>query len=226
MKRRVLYSAIWGDAGPFHSLVDKVVAVDSPREILDTNSYLVVWGGSDINPALYHHPQSKTTSPGGRRDIVEWALMNRAKELGIPIIGICRGAQMLCALAGGFLIQDVGGHHGHHNIRTKDGEILGVNSIHHQMMCWNPEEMTDQPELLAWASPARSRKYIYKDDQNWTPPLSWTEPEFVYFPNVNGFAIQWHPEMMAEGVPATEFIINSINERLKNGATAQAGTTV
>ena len=131
---KTLFSAGWSDAHPFHELAEQVVGVSSPNELKDGHeSALVVWGGADINPAFYNHPQSRTTYPGGKRDVIEWDLMNKAKELGMPLIGICRGAQMLCALAGGYLLQDVNGHHGRHTIKTFNDEIIAVNSIHHQM---------------------------------------------------------------------------------------------
>lgn len=205
-----LYCALYGDGYPFDALVDEVEAVSLPEELTDVNSILVVWGGSDINPELYGHPRSNTTYPGGKRDVLEWALMKRAVELNIPIIGVCRGAQMLCALAGGYLLQDVRNHGGRHLINTSDGQSIMVNSIHHQMM---EPSMTDH-ELLAWVERNQSPTYIWKDDQQWIPPENWKEPEFVYYTKVRGFAIQWHPEMMAEKSPANQYVLGVIKEKL------------
>lgn len=211
---KTLYSALWLDSHPFDELVDAVEQVNTPDQLTNEDSILVVWGGADINPTLYNHSSSRTTYPGGKRDVLEWALMKTAVAKNIPVIGVCRGAQMLCALAGGYLLQDVRGHLSHHSINTFNGLTLEVNSIHHQMMCWDEEGMTDLPELLAWASQPQGKSYIWKNDLQWIPPEGWVEPEFVYFPNVKGFAIQWHPEMMPSHAPATQFILSQIKEKL------------
>lgn len=215
-----LYSAIWYDGHPFDILFDTVEVVQVPDDLEDTDSVLVVWGGADIDPQLYGHPRSVTTHPGGKRDVMEWALMQEALKKGIPIIGVCRGAQMLCALAGGYLIQDVRGHHGGHNIHTFDEKILRVNSIHHQMM---EPSMTDH-KLLAWSAVNRSftigdegqteTHYIWKNDQQWIPPKGWKEPEFVHFTKVNGFAIQWHPEMLGPMDQANLYVLDYLEKNL------------
>jgi putative glutamine amidotransferase len=213
----VLYSAIYGGScAPFDALVDNVEVVNKPHELTDTSSVLIIWGGADINPDLYGHPTHSTTYPGGARDRVEWALLKQAVSLGIPIIGVCRGAQMLCAAAGGFLIQDVEGHHGNHLVHTHDGKSFKVNSIHHQMMAGL--EKVDH-ELLAWADESvnEGKYYGYKDDLLYQASKDFKEPEFVYFPSIRGFAIQWHPEMMKNNSEATMYILNYIQEHV-NGS--------
>ena len=65
---------------------------------------------------------------------MEWAWMIEAQNLGISIIGVCRGAQFLCAFAGGKLIQHMTGHHGDHSITTVDGRVYQSSSDHHQLM--------------------------------------------------------------------------------------------
>lgn len=198
----VLYSAIWGDYYPFDTFeIFNDFQVAAGPEDLVNKGMLVVWGGEDISPSLYNAKVSRytgATEEPSRRDRVEWALMNRAVELEMPIIGICRGAQMLCALAGGKLIQHVNGHGGHHFVDTHDGQSLMVNSLHHQMMY--PFEVDH--EMVAWSSIIRSEVHIDEDKDIEVPK----EPEFVYFPKVKGFAIQWHPEMMRANTDATEYI--------------------
>lgn len=209
---KLIYSGVYADdCHPFNALCSETDVARNADDLQERDSALVIWGGSDINPAYYNHPTHSTTYPGGARDRVEWTLMQRAIEMGIPIIGVCRGAQMLCAAAGGYLIQDVNGHAGHHEVVTYDNETFRVNSIHHQMMVPDDVEHT----LIGWASPNRSFKkdepyYGYKDDRLFNPPQGWREPEFVYFPKVNGYAIQWHPEMMPSEAPATQYVLNFI----------------
>lgn len=211
-----LVSTLYPDFHPFDhlDLVDECVCLSSPED-LQVGDLLIVHGGADISPALYNKGLSsrgygdKTPS---RRDAIEWAMMQRAKELNIPIIGICRGAQMLCALEGGHLIQHVHGHSGSHEVMLADafnGRTTTItNSIHHQQLV-----PVGNYKLVAW-TPTRSKEYWDVDDkgkdvvspQN---PLG-VDPEFVYYPDVKGFAIQWHPEMMRADSPANEFVLSFI----------------
>lgn len=206
-----IYSALYGSVYPFAGFGKQHVRAMVPDELTDKDSALIIWGGSDINPKLYGHPQSVTTHVYQDRDNKEWALLNRAVEMGITIIGVCRGAQMLCARAGGYLLQDVRNHAGRgHLCEAKDGSVFQVNTIHHQMMAGL--EKVDHV-LLAWAKENLSPKYVYKNDIEFTPPEDWREPEYVYFPKIKGHAIQWHPEGMAENSEATQFVFNQIKER-------------
>jgi carbamoylphosphate synthase small subunit len=199
-----------GSAFPFDDFADQIVGVVHPDAMKTKDSMLVVWGGADINPQLYDHPQASRTWPGGNQDWIEWELMHRAVEMGIPIVGICRGAQMLCAKAGGFLIQHVDNHGGHHLVTTVNGEEIRVNSLHHQMMFAPPEV---DHKLLAWCDTPRSPKYIYMDDKEFVPPKDWKEPEAIFFPKIKGLAIQWHPEMMDEDSEATQFVYDQMREQ-------------
>lgn len=208
---KTLYSACYNDSGhPFHTLAEEVTAAKTPSDMTEENSALVIWGGADIDPALYGHAEGSRTWPGGQRDHVEWALLQQAIKMDIPIFGVCRGGQMLCAAAGGYLIQHVNAHAGaRHMVDTNTGESFQVNSIHHQMMV-APKEVGH--ELLAWSTRRLSDVYLYQDDKHHPPPEK--ESEFIYFPKIKGFAIQWHPEGMALESPATAFIMKAIHERI------------
>jgi putative glutamine amidotransferase len=124
-----------------------------PDDVLDILDALLVVGGNDVDPALYGrepHPATGALSP--RRDAVELALVRRALERDIPVLGICRGIQLLNVARGGTLDQhladtiDVRPHRlsdsefGEHEITTEPGSrlraIIGertrVLSHHHQ----------------------------------------------------------------------------------------------
>jgi gamma-glutamyl-gamma-aminobutyrate hydrolase PuuD len=184
-----------------------VVPVTQPEEMTEFDSALVIWGGADISPELYNHPTSRRTSAyAKRRDEVEWALIQEAISMELPIIGVCRGAQMLCAAAGGYLLQDVRNHAGpHHAVYTADGKEFYTNSIHHQMMVPNDVEH----EMVAWTKSSIGAPYLYKDDKTFEPgpEMEWVEPEFVYFSKIDGYAIQWHPEAM--GLPESGYELHS-----------------
>lgn len=212
-----LVSAIWNDHYPFHELglFEEFVATRDPDDLC-VGDVLLVWGGEDISPALYKHGRSRFSGASDApsyRDAVEWALMLRAKELKLPIIGVCRGAQMLCALAGGHLYQHVENHGGHHEVTTFDGQKFMTNSLHHQMMA--PENT--KHKVLAWTKP-RSDGYYYRPDGGAEIVLrkkdTNVDPEFVHFTDVNGYAVQWHPEMTDYPDVGTEYVLQYIRQHI------------
>jgi hypothetical protein len=82
--------------------------VADPDRILDLVDGLVLAGGSDVDPATYGqspHPETKGFSE--QRDSLELALIRRAIERDMPVLGICRGCQVLNIAQGGTLIQHV-----------------------------------------------------------------------------------------------------------------------
>jgi gamma-glutamyl-gamma-aminobutyrate hydrolase PuuD len=209
-----LVSAVYDDFHPFYELLPGTVQeklnnliVSNDPLVLDKESILILWGGGDISPMLYKK-QLSTRGYGSEapshRDRVEWDMLQQAIKLEIPIIGVCRGAQMLCAAAGGYLIQHLDNHAGYgHEIQTIDGETLKVNSLHHQLMY--PFEVDHK--LLAWSKENLSNQY-WDEDRVLTEIKC--EPELVVFPKIRGIAAQWHPEAMSEESPASQYLLNVI----------------
>lgn len=207
--------------GPFRTMFNGGIRLLYEKDLSNVDAVLL-WGGSDISPSLYDEPAFAHSGPSTptERDLFEWELCRQAVERNIPIIGICRGAQLLCAFAGGKLIQNVQGHHGDHGITCHTGEVFNVSSSHHQMLY--PYDVPH--EMLAWSSKKRSMVYqgvskeIFK---NMNTP-SFEEPEVVYFPEINGFGIQCHPEWHhnvhsdAGGVAFNKWVFEEINERCFN----------
>jgi putative glutamine amidotransferase len=78
---------------------------------------LLIAGGSDVDPARYGaDPHPATVGWRADRDEWELALLQTASELGLPLLGVCRGMQLLAVSAGGTLAQhvpDIVGHDGH-----------------------------------------------------------------------------------------------------------------
>lgn len=100
--------------------------VDNPDEILDRIDGLMLAGGADIEPAAYdaeRHPQTQQTVP--ERDAIEIALANRAVERDMPVLGICRGMQLLNVARGGTLLQHVPEAVGHEQHRRNAGTFEG-----------------------------------------------------------------------------------------------------
>ncbi|WP_067006993.1 gamma-glutamyl-gamma-aminobutyrate hydrolase family protein [Mycobacterium sp. 1081908.1] len=85
--------------------------------LLDSLDALVITGGYDLDPASYgQDPHPATDSPRTDRDAWEFALLRGALDRGLPVLGICRGAQLLNVAFGGTLHQhlpEVLGHNGH-----------------------------------------------------------------------------------------------------------------
>lgn len=115
---------------------------------------LLLPGGADLDPALYGRTASdKCGSPDLARDVAEPLLLRAFLKAGKPVLGICRGAQLINAVLGGTIVQDIkktpGARHmdflrragGSHGVTVRRGSRLGgilgaeritVNSMHHQ----------------------------------------------------------------------------------------------
>jgi gamma-glutamyl-gamma-aminobutyrate hydrolase PuuD len=126
---------------------------DDPGDVLDMLDGLVVAGGEDIDPELYGHDRHPRTGPRhDRRDGAELGVLRGALERDLPVLGICRGIQLLNVARGGTLVQhledvvDQAPHRlddaswGQHEVDTVAGTrtraIVGeramVRSHHHQ----------------------------------------------------------------------------------------------
>jgi putative glutamine amidotransferase len=137
---------------------------ERPDELLDLVDGLMLAGGCDVDPASYGarpHPETGGTWP--ERDRFELALVYRAIERDIPVLGVCRGMQVLNVATGGTLDQHVPdrvGHEDHrhtpgafsdHDVRLESGslaaravgaETTAVKSHHHQGLDELGEELT------------------------------------------------------------------------------------
>jgi len=130
--------------------------------VLDLIDGVVFSGGADVHPDWYgHDPYEKTVAVPEAHDLFEVTLARRALELGMPVLGLCRGAQVLAVADGGTLTQDVPtlhdgagrhafdwygqailplGDHGHEIRYEPDSRVAAwigdgppfVNSFHHQ----------------------------------------------------------------------------------------------
>lgn len=116
---------------------------------------LLLSGGADIEPSRYGRPNRGSTTVEPERDTLEAAAWSAAQTRSVPILGVCRGLQIINALSGGTVLQDVDGHlgaswgHGSamtHPLRVAPGTrlarilfptnprggVVQVNSYHHQ----------------------------------------------------------------------------------------------
>jgi putative glutamine amidotransferase len=105
---------------------DERLAVD-PEEALELLDGLVLAGGADIDPASYGqeaHPETVDTVP--ERDAFEIALVRAAIERDLPVLGICRGMQLINVARGGTLLQHLPDRFGHHEHRRVLGSFDGA----------------------------------------------------------------------------------------------------
>jgi putative glutamine amidotransferase len=124
---------------------------ERPDEALDLIDGLLLAGGSDIDPATYGAdaaPEVERVYP--QRDRFELALARRALQRDMPVLGVCRGMQLLNVALGGTLVQhlpDAGPHrpmagaYGDHDVELEAGSLAAraagvrrcdVKSHHHQ----------------------------------------------------------------------------------------------
>jgi len=162
---------------------------------------LVLQGGSDVCPASYGEEPLKPEWSGDRvRDLYEIALFKAFTSLGKPVLGICRGLQLVNVALGGTLIQDIGTqlpkarvHRDwevydqiFHDLKFEPGSWLSehgkakrVNTIHHQAIA------RLAPGLAVEAKSA-------EDDL--IEAVRGTGSHWVY-------AVQWHPEFQDPSDP-------------------------
>ncbi|MGI8506442.1 MAG: gamma-glutamyl-gamma-aminobutyrate hydrolase family protein [Solirubrobacteraceae bacterium] len=99
---------------------------EHPDEMLGRIDGLILAGGNDIDPAFYGaEPHPATNRTVAERDRPEIALTRRAVELDMPVLGICRGMQLLNVALGGTLIQHLPETLGHEEHRRVPGSFVG-----------------------------------------------------------------------------------------------------
>ncbi|WP_433697704.1 gamma-glutamyl-gamma-aminobutyrate hydrolase family protein [Nocardiopsis sp. CA-288880] len=155
---------------------------------------LLLAGGGDISPGRYGAPVGEhTAGVQDRRDEAEGALLAAALARGVPVLGICRGMQLLNVARGGTLHQhlpDAVGHEGHrpragvfdpHPVTVAAGSLtarvlgrtrLDVPTYHHQAVATLGEGVV----ATAWADDGTVEAVEYADARD-------------------VLGVQWHPEM-------------------------------
>ncbi len=164
---------------------------------MDEATMVVLPGGADTNPALYGKKRHPKTFYYEKVDALEYPQMRRAIEKGLPIVGICRGAQLLCVQAGGILIQHQEGQGPVHPIRTLDSKKILVSSLHHQAQYPYPISPTDYL-VLGWAEGLCDSHEGEDSAEEMVHGVIDGSPEIeiCYYRKIKGLAIQGHPEMI------------------------------
>lgn len=165
---------------------------DDVRAVLDRLDGLIIAGGVDVEPSRYgaeRHPSVQASRPD--RDGSELGLAAVSAESDLPVLGVCRGMQVMAVAAGGDLVQHlpdvVGtdvhspapGVYGQHEVRIDPGSRLGgllgervdVATYHHQGVGTHPGLAA-----TAWADDGLLEAF--------------EDPEATF-----RIGVQWHPEM-------------------------------
>ena len=166
-------------------------AAQSPDALLDRIDALLLAGGADIDPASYGakpHPETKGTWP--ERDRFELALAHRALERDMPVLGICRGMELLNVALGGTLVQHlpdvlgtndhrkVPGAFGDHEVRLEPGSLAAravgaeratVKSHHHQGL----DELGDGLRASGWSVPDELVEAVELPELRFTLGVLW-----------------------------------------------------
>ncbi|WP_353254369.1 gamma-glutamyl-gamma-aminobutyrate hydrolase family protein [Salinisphaera sp. PC39] len=153
---------------------------------------VIIGGGDDISPALYQAPQNPARRLDPARDAFELRVLDAALARGLPILGICRGAQLLNVVHGGTLHADIRTRRRHPPYRatlrarrpvairrgSRLAAILGtrrirVNSLHRQ----------------AVRGLGRGLRAVARDRDNIVQAIEATDGGPV-------MGVQWHPEYL------------------------------
>ncbi len=172
---------------------------------------VILTGGADINPELYDETAHPTTWFDTDRDAYELDALQDYDPTKQILWGTCRGFQMICALAGGKLYQNVNNHAGRdHEVEFETGETLLTTSLHHQMLCVK-NLSPDDCHVIGWSkhvlSPCHEGSGVSFEEGD-------KEIEVAYFPKINAMGCQGHPEMQRMQEPFVLKMNELIDKRL------------
>lgn len=157
-----------------------------------TADLVVFLGGEDINPKLYGEHPIKGTYFNEARDVEDRGVYDLCVREGIPMFGICRGMQLIHALNGSKLYQDVMNHTSSHRIVDVTDEAnpleLTASSMHHQMCISDGKQIP-----VAYAKGCLSQ--VYRSAEKELSSNAVKELEAAYYPDIRAFCVQGHPEV-------------------------------
>ncbi len=169
-------------------------------------------GGHDVNPVLYSQTKSEMCgAPNNDRDTLERAIFEYAVERDVPVLGICRGIQLINVICGGTLYQDL------------PSEYTHPNRINHQMT--PPYDIPWHKVSVVEGSPLRAivgmdtlsvNSYHHQAIKDLAPSLEATAVsedgliEAICMPSKRFIqAVQWHPEFNFNSEISSRKIVKS-----------------
>lgn len=149
---------------------------------------VMIIGGADIDPAFYGEDNTDSRGVDRDHDIACFAMIRRSVELGVPVLGICRGLQLINVFFGGSLFQNIPNH-------LMEGgmhEVFGLreNSLRYGF----PERMLTN---------SRHHQAVKKLGSGLVVSARADDGTVEAIEHASGkvLAVQWHPERMLGNMP-------------------------
>lgn len=164
---------------------------------LERCSGLVLTGGVDVHPSYYGKAEEENRCELDlSRDILEFALIEKALALKLPILAICRGEQILNVSQGGDLIVDIPADHGKSIVHSSETDQLASHSIAfdstsiiYNLIKASSFDIVSVHHQAVKTLAACFRATAFAAD-GIIEAFEWKEPEGKSYLN----AVQWHPE--------------------------------
>ena len=185
----------------------------NPQDIAETVDAIVLCGGEDIQPSLYGGPEgAHDTKHDPERDLFEKSLTHAAVDKGIPLLGVCRGSQMINVALGGTLLSHISDGPVEHTPRDAD---RGVSK---HAVAVDPSSSLGAALGLSWDqagvdTTVTVSSYHHQAVQELgvsVKPVAWAEDGIVEAVEVEGHAIlgvQWHPELHDDLDPLFHWLV-------------------
>jgi len=171
---------------------------------------VVFTGGPDVDPAYYGQKPIASYYGDDNRDDSDLEVYWQCYNEGIPMVGVCRGAQFGAVMGGFKLVQDIDNHQGDHPIWdvVQKRSIDRVSSVHHQAVIPGPGM-----DLIAYATMS-TKKWLGPESCLEKNKLGLRYPndcEAFFIRDNCFFGVQGHPEYRGYNAYAKWFL-NNINE--------------
>jgi putative glutamine amidotransferase len=177
---------------------------DPDTDVLESLDGILFSGGNDIDPALFGADRHPATEIDAARDASEFMLMKAALDLDLPILGICRGMQVMAVASGGSLHQHLPDLIGHERHRGS----TGTDPLAADASAFGRHEVVTQPGsqaamLLGARLTVNSFHHQAVDDPGTFTPTGWCPDDRVVEAMEDprrsfAFGVQWHPERTAD----------------------------
>ncbi|MFQ5716814.1 MAG: gamma-glutamyl-gamma-aminobutyrate hydrolase family protein [Nitrospinales bacterium] len=182
--------------------------VDSYVQSLGVEALLLT-GGNDISPEAYGGDPQTTSGdgPSRERDRTEFQLLEYAKQKRIPVIGTCRGMQLINAFSGGALIQ---------NIRQQIGSTVNHIARNHPVKITDPGFAAFLKRQRFTVNSFHSQGVTISTLASDLKPFAISEADGVleglFHPTLPWLGLQWHPERETPSLETDKKIIRAMFE--------------
>jgi len=165
------------------------------QHYIDLVDGVLLTGGVDINPALYKEKNSGLSrNISEKRDFMEFQIIEAALKKGIPVLGICRGFQLINIFFGGNLYQDIG-----ESIKTgidHTGPDRKLSDMAHEVTIQKASELFKIYEKEKVSVNSRHHQALRDIGSDLTVSAASSDGiiEGIEYPASKVIAVQWHPE--------------------------------